>query len=113
MADLIGVVGAAHLLSPSYLKRTALLFDRMAIPQLTESTLDYWLTTQPVECNNLIWLLDQGLVFQAGVPKTGDDIDQDTENEIRSSIEGLQNSLSGFFGDEHWENSREYLTANS
>jgi len=89
MAELIGVINSIHALRPPFLKRTALLFDRIALPEAGNTPIDKWSETHPDECNELLWLIDKGIVFEARVTKA-DMLSVTAEDEAELKISGKE-----------------------
>ena len=78
MAELIGVIDSFSAMRPSFLKRTALLFDRMAIHHFNAGNLDYWLEAHPDESQELLWLMDQQIIFEAKLPTSDVSLDKES-----------------------------------
>jgi len=101
MAELIGVIDSFNALRPSFLKRTSLLFERIALPEVREEIINQWQDTQPNEANELFWLIEQGIVFQVNTPTSTSllALDEEDEKEIEVISKDFEKSLTDFFGE--------------
>lgn len=99
MAELIGVTDGVHALQPSFLKRTALLFDRMALPEVSETSFDEWRKTYPDECNELSWLIDREIIFHAKVPRSDISLTAEDERELNLFANAMEETSVKLFGD--------------
>lgn len=99
MAELIGVIDGFHSLRPPFLKRTALLFDRIALPEVGKAAMDRWSETQPDECNELLWLIDKNIVFEAKVPKADMlSLTAESESELELFAKDMQEAVKKMLG---------------
>jgi hypothetical protein len=64
MNGLIAVADSLSALDFSFRKRAALLFDRIAIPQVHDGATRAWVKEKPEHCNELLWLMENGIVFE-------------------------------------------------
>lgn len=99
MAELIGVIDGVHALQPPFLKRTALLFDRIALPEVDEFSLNHWSQTFPNECNELLWLIDRQIVFQAEMPRSDTSLTAEDVSELELFNSAMEETLLKIFGD--------------
>jgi hypothetical protein len=97
MAELIGIIDGLLALRPPFLKRAALLFDKMAVP-LNPDVIDYWSKSHPEECQELIWLMERGLVFEPKLPTAETDIDPNLRKEVEQYAATAADYLSKTIG---------------
>jgi hypothetical protein len=103
MAELIGVIDGFHALRPSFLKRTALLFDRMALPG--KVMLDQWSVSYPAECQDLSWLLDNEIVFQVSVPNPDAlSLTDEDKIELKTFSNKLDETFAKMLDNSSWQN---------
>src|SRR5688572_10411922 len=98
MGELVGVIDSLNAFRPSFLKRTALLFDKIALPLVGDDVMGQWIETNPVESNELLWLIDQGIVFEVTPPKSPDELSPDEENQIRLISKTLEECFLNLLG---------------
>ena len=110
MADFVGVIDLFGAQQPSLVKRTALLFDKIALPLPREEGLDQWCAAEPDNRNDILWLLEQGILFQPKYPSEHTALAWIGEEEVRQISDSLDISVEGLMGDDFTKDmSTEYI----
>jgi hypothetical protein len=83
MAELVGVIDSMNAIQPLVLKRTALLFDRIAVPVTEDNTVEYWYKQNVLDAKDLLWLINEGIAYEVKAPpKASIILNADDEREV-------------------------------